>query len=183
MDAAIPVLHIRAMLRRVLPILLRTWLVIAAIDATFASCLSVFAYRSTLARVWQGVAATVMGPAALAGGSRAVIIGLLLHVTVAFFWSTVFLVLALGWPTLRATISTVPGILAVALVYGPLVWCVMSFVVIPTATGRPPAITVRWWIQLAGHAVFVALPIVTMVARGLARERPLVVGAAAVGAA
>jgi hypothetical protein len=43
----------------------------------------------------------------------------------------------------------------------------MSLLVIPALTGRPPAITSRWWIQLAAHIPFVALPIVTVVGRGL----------------
>jgi hypothetical protein len=48
----------------------------------------------------------------------------------------------------------------VAVVYGPLVWMCMSLLVIPQLTGRSPTITYRWYIQLAGHAVFVGLPIV-----------------------
>ena len=36
-----------------------TWLVTAVWDFVCASALSVFAYRSTVARLWQGVAATV----------------------------------------------------------------------------------------------------------------------------
>jgi len=44
--------------------------------------------------------------------------------------------------------------------------------VIPLLTGRPPAFTVRWVIQLLAHIPFVALPIVTVVGRGLnARQR------------
>jgi hypothetical protein len=50
----------------------------------------------------------------------------------------------------------------------------MSLVVIPLASGRPPSITVRWWIQLFAHIPFVALPIVTVAGRGLnAQERML----------
>jgi hypothetical protein len=36
----------------------------------------------------------------------------------------------------------------------------MSLAVIPLLLHRPPAITVRWWIQFVGHAPFVGLPIV-----------------------
>jgi hypothetical protein len=32
--------------------------------------------------------------------------------------------------------------------------------IIPLFTHRAPAINLRWWIQFAGHAVFVGLPIV-----------------------
>ena len=50
--------------------LVRTWLVIATIDGLFASALSVFAYKSTVTRLWQGVASTVLGPSAFTGGWR-----------------------------------------------------------------------------------------------------------------
>jgi uncharacterized membrane protein YagU involved in acid resistance len=57
----------------------------------------------------------------------------------------------------------------VAAVYGPLIWLVMSFVVIPSMTGRPTAVTSRWWTQFVGHAIFVGLPIVVMIARSAHR--------------
>ena len=162
------------MTARTLPLLLRTWLTIAVIDGIFASCLSVFAYGSTFSRLWQGVASAVLGPAALQGGTRTVAIGLLLHVCVAFTWSAVFLTLAKSVPVIQRMIATPRGILSIAAVYGPSIWLVMSLVVIPLASGRPPSITVRWWIQLFAHIPFVALPIVTVVGRGLnARERVL----------
>jgi uncharacterized membrane protein YagU involved in acid resistance len=62
------------------------------------------------------------------------------------------------------------GLLAVAAVYGPLVWCAMSLFVIPTFTHRPPTINYRWWVQFFGHMVFVALPMITMISRGVATQ-------------
>ena len=56
-----------------------------------------------------------------------------------------------------------------AVVFGPLVWIVMSTLIIPSATGRPPKIGPRWWTQIVAHMFFVALPIVAMVARGLGK--------------
>lgn len=115
-----------------------------------------------------------LGPSALQGGTRAIIAGLALHVCVAFTWSAVFLTLAKSIPALQRIIATPGGILAIAALYGPLIWLVMSFVVISVATGKPPSITFRWWIQLVAHIPFVALPIVTVLGRGLnARERNL----------
>src|SRR5207248_1066238 len=153
--------------RRPLILLLRTWLVIALIDGLFASCLSVFAYGSTVARLWQGVAATVIGPAALTGGTRAVLIGLLLHLGVALAWSAVFLGLVMMWPGLRRIIGAPGGVIGVAAIYGPAIWLVMSLAVIPLLTGRSPSFTLRWWIQLVGHTPFVALPIVATIAPGV----------------
>jgi hypothetical protein len=142
------------------------WLVTAAIDGLFSSALSVFAYHSTVARLWQGVASTLLGPAALTGGTRTALIGVLMHLGVALWWTTVFLALVSVWPRLERIITTPAGIVAVAALYGPVIWLVMSFLVIPLLTGRPTVITVRWWVQLFGHIPFVALPIVAMIARG-----------------
>lgn len=149
--------------------LLPTWLVVAVVDGLFASALAVLAYGSTASRLWQGVAATVLGPAALAGGARTVGVGLLLHLGVALGWSAAFLAALGASDRLRRVVATPGGVAAVALVYGPAIWLAMSLVVIPLLTGRPPAVTARWWVQLLGHVPFVSLPIVVVGARGVRR--------------
>ncbi|MDB4882432.1 MAG: hypothetical protein JWL95_1198, partial [Gemmatimonadetes bacterium] len=153
--------------RNILRILVRAWLLTALSDGLYASALSVFAYKSTFSRLWQGVASVLLGPTAFEGGTRTVLIGLLMHLGVALAWSTVFLLLAIAWPKLRRIVSAPAGIVGVAVVYGPIVWIVMSLAVIPLLTGRPPTITVRWWIALLGHIPFVALPIVATIGRAL----------------
>jgi len=150
-------------------LLVRTWLTIAAIDFVFATCLSVFAYHSTFTRFWQGIASVLIGPSAFEGGTQTLLLGILLHLSVAFTWSIVFLTLAMSWPRLRRMLATPGGVLAVAAVYGPCIWLVMSLIVIPTATGRAPSFTFRWWVQIPAHIPFVALPIVWTVSRGIER--------------
>ncbi len=146
--------------------LLRTWLTVAVIDALFSSCLSAFFYGSTVARLWQGVASVPLGPSALQGGTRTVLIGLGLHLTVALTWSVVFLILYSSVSWLRSVTSSLGGVLAVACFYGPLIWMTMSFVVIQHFTHRAPAINFRWWVQFFGHIPFVALPIVVSMVIG-----------------
>jgi hypothetical protein len=154
------------MMRRVMAgRLVRAWLVTGVSDALFASCLSVFAYGSTVARLWQGVAAVPFGSGALNGGLLTAAVGLLIHFGVAFAWTAVFLLLAERLPPVRQLIASVPGALAVACVYGPVIWTVMSFLVIPAFTGRAPTITLRWWVQFFGHIPFVAAPIVLSIRR------------------
>jgi hypothetical protein len=150
-------------------LLIRTWLTIAVIDFVFASCLSVFAYGNTFMRFWQGIASVLLGPSAMQGGARTMLTGITMHFGVALAWSTVFLSAALAWPRLRRMISTTAGVLGVAAVYGPIVWLVMSLVVIPALTGRPANISGRWWFQIFAHMPFVALPIVWTVSRGIER--------------
>ena len=56
-------------------------LVIAALvtgvaDGLFSSTLAAFAYGSTVTRLWQGVASTLLGASALDGGMRTAAVGL-----------------------------------------------------------------------------------------------------------
>ena len=148
--------------------ILVTWLVTAAWDFVCATLLSVLAYGSTFSRLWQGVASTVVGPAALSMGARGVAVGLALHLLVALVWSAAFVVAAAGSGGLQRAIARPAGALVVAVLYGPLIWLVMSLAVIPLATGRPPAFGFRWWVQIVAHVPFVTLPLVFTARRALA---------------
>jgi hypothetical protein len=139
-------------------------------DGIFASVLSVGFFHSTVTRLWQGVASVPFGKSALDGGTATALIGLAMHVGVAFWWAFVFLygAMRLGW--IQRMLASRLGVVKVAAMYGPFVWLVMSCVVIPLFTHRPPAITIRWWVQLVGHAAFVGLPIVWSASRDLAPQ-------------
>ena len=140
--------------------LVRAGLATAVIDGLFSSVLSVVFYHSTVARLFQGVAAVLLGPDALSGGGAAALVGLLMHIGVAFAWSAVFVFVVARWSWTRKLLQSHTGVVTVAALYGPFVWTAMSLALIPLFTHRPPAITVRWWIQFVGHAPFVGLPIV-----------------------
>lgn len=142
--------------------LARATILTAICDGLFSSTLSAFAYGSTVKRLWQGVASTVFGANALQQDSMAWV-GVAMHVGVALAWSTVFLILYELLPPLRKIVAAPFGVVAVAAVYGPAVWTVMSFHIIPVLTHRPPTVNARWWVQFVGHAIFVGLPIVTMI--------------------
>jgi hypothetical protein len=146
---------------------LRAWALITVVDATFATVYPVVARGQRLGRVWQGVASVLLGAGAVEGGARTIAFGLVMHATVALVWTTVFLALALASPLLRRIVATPAGILVVSALYGPLIWTVMSTVVIARLVGRPVVITPQWWVQLAAHIPFVALPIVWTIGRGL----------------
>ena len=140
--------------------LARAGLVTGITDGLFSSVLAAFVYGSTVTRLWQGVASVLLGAAALDGGRRTAGIGLAMHVGIAFIWSAVFLLLVLASSWLRGVLASPYGVIAVASVYGPIIWMTMSLVLIPLFTHRPPAINLRWWVQCFGHIPFVALPIV-----------------------
>jgi hypothetical protein len=140
--------------------LLQAWLLIGVVDFAFATCLSVFAYGGTFARLWQGVASVPFGAEMLKAGTRGVAIGIALHFAVAFLWSAVFVLGLSRLGFVRKLLVSPAGVLGVAAVYGPLIWTLMSFVLIQSFTQRPPAINFRWWVQFFAHIPFVALPIV-----------------------
>jgi hypothetical protein len=137
------------------------------IDGLFSSILSVAAYGSTVSRLFQGVAATVVGDSAFTGGARTTALGLLIHCGVAFGWSALFVFVLMRSARIRRLIGSRYGVLKVAALYGPAIWLVMSLLVIPVLLNRPPAISFRWWVQLFGHFPFVGIPIVALASRGM----------------
>jgi len=143
----------------------RAGVLTAIVDGAFSSVLSVAFYGSTVTRLFQGVASTLLGPRAFERGLASAAIGVLMHIGVAFAWSLVFFLLLSASSRIRAWRRARFGALRIAAFYGPGVWLVMSLVVIPLLTGRPPMFTVRWWIQLIGHFPFVGLPIVASIGR------------------
>lgn len=152
---------IHRMNRSALSRFLLAGLVTAIVDGLFSSVLSVAFYGSTATRLFQGVASAVLGKGALEGGTRTALIGVLMHIGVAFAWSAVFLVLYENSSLVRRA-----GVIPTAAIYGPFVWMVMSLIVIPLLVHRPPSITIRWWIQFFGHMLFVGFPIVSIISRG-----------------
>jgi len=144
--------------------LVRAGLLTGVVDGLFSSFLSVVFYNSTVTRLFQGVASTVVGKKALEGGTPAALLGVLMHFAVAFGWSAVFLLLVMRSPWIRRVLASRNGLLKVAALYGPFIWIVMSLAVIPLLTHRPPTIGIRWWIQLLGHFPFVGIPIVASIA-------------------
>ena len=140
--------------------LVRAGLLTGATDGLFSSVLATVFYHSTVTRLFQGVASTVLGKGAFDGGTPTALLGVAMHFGVAFGWSAVFLFLAMrsGW--IRDLLASRNGVVKVASLYGPFIWLVMSLVVIPLLLHRPPAINFRWWVQLIGHIPFVGIPIV-----------------------
>src|SRR5215470_11706663 len=139
-------------------------------DGLFSSVLSVAFYNSTVSRLFQGVATTLLGSEAFNGGTLTAAIGVLMHFGVAFGWSIVFLLVVKRVTWIRGLLDSPYGVVKVASLYGPFIWLVMSLVVIPVLLHRPPAINSRWLIQLIGHFPFVGIPIVASIGNGSPRS-------------
>jgi hypothetical protein len=144
--------------------LVRAGLLTGVTDGLFATVQSLLTPGSTVMKLWQGVASTVLGKSAYDGGIPTALLGVLMHFCVAFGWSAVFLFVVMRLSWVRRTVSSPSGVVGIAALYGPFIWLVMSLVVIPVLLHRAPRITSRWWIQLVGHIPFVGLPIVASIA-------------------
>ena len=151
----------------------RAGVVTGIADGLFSSILSVAFYHSTVTRLFQGVATVLLGPEALTGGARTAAIGLLMHFGVAFGWSAVFLLLVTRSAWIRNLLASPQGTIKIASLYGPFVWMVMSLAIIPLLAHRPPAINIRWWIQLIGHVPFVGLPVVASIGSGIVGSKAI----------
>ena len=152
---------------RIAKALLITWLVTAAWDFICASALSVFAYKGTIGGLWRGVASTAFGQHMLTAGGRGILAGIGAHLSIAFTWSAIFIAALVISAGLRRIVSTPGGAFAVACVYGPVIWLVMSLALIPFLTGRAPTFGFRWWVQVFAHIPFVTLPLVFTARRAL----------------
>ena len=154
--------------RDALPRFVLAGLATAVIDGLFSSVLSVAAYGSTVSRLFQGVASTVVGDSAFTGGARTAALGVAIHCAVAFGWSALFVFVIMRSARIRGLLGSRYGVLKMSSLYGPAIWLVMSLLVIPVLLQRPPTISIRWWVQLLGHFPFVGLPIVALASRGIA---------------
>src|SRR5262249_42028191 len=118
-------------------------------------------------RIFQGVAAGLLGPGvALSGGVKTFVLGLFLHFIVATCITTVYYLATLKLPVLfqHAVVS--------GLLYGMIAYLVMKFVVTPlSAIGRRPVPRLSIFLtEIIGHAFLVGLPI-ALVASWSARKR------------
>jgi hypothetical protein len=146
--------------RSLLTTLLMCTLAVGVSDFLFASVSNGLMLQRTPVRVFQGVASVVFGRGALDGGLATAALGLLMHFCVAAFWSAVYLLVTRSSSAMRRLVQTPQGAVAFAAVYGPFIWIVMTFIVIPAFVHRPPTISPIWWVQLVGHSVFVVGPMI-----------------------
>lgn len=78
--------------------------------------------------VYQYIASALLGPTAFSGGIPMVILGIVLHMIIAFLWALIFFLLCNVFPPRRQAVAgcVIPGIL-----YGMAVWVIMNLVVLP----------------------------------------------------
>lgn len=105
-------------------------------------------------QVLQYIASGMLGPAAFKGGLSAAGLGLVLHFIIAFAVASIYVFASRGIPALRE------NAVMLGLVFGALVYLVMTFVVLPlSAVPVSPFSFPMFFNGVIGHALFVGLPI------------------------
>jgi len=135
--------------------------VVGVLDGAFAMalCLSVNpACRAE--RMFQGIAAGLLGGAAFEGGAATAALGAALHFAIATAWSALFVIAVRHWPPLARARESRYGAFKVGPAFGVTVWAFMRFVVIPLSHARAGAV-LSWVtvVMILGHVLFVGLPI------------------------
>jgi hypothetical protein len=138
-------------------------LAIGVLDLLDASIFFSLYSGAALQRIWQGVAAGVLGrDAAVAGGWSTAALGIFLHFVIAF------LVAATYFVGTRITDFLVRRPVISGLAFGVIANFVMQYVVIPlSAAGGPTPAPFRWPVFLngvIGHAFLVGLPVALIAA-------------------
>ncbi|MGC2698167.1 MAG: hypothetical protein WA738_20450 [Candidatus Angelobacter sp.] len=106
-------------------------------------------------RIFQSVAAGLLGPKSFQGGTSTAVLGLSLHFLIAFIWAAIYYV-----ASRKIAFMTESPVIA-GLLYGELVWLVMNCVVIPlSALHHGPRFDKASIITgPIGHLFLVGLPI------------------------
>jgi hypothetical protein len=157
-DASIP------RLPRAFETILYGGLIVAILDGLFAFVFYGLILGVKPLRIFQSVAAGLLGRASYDGGISSFLFGVLLHIVVAIGIAAVYYVASLKLPVLihRAVVC--------GLIYGMIAYLVMNYVVIPlSAIGYRPT-TLRVFLPaFIAHALLVGLP-VALVARWSAKR-------------
>ena len=143
-------------------------LIAGVLDAANALVAYNLAFGMKPVAIYQFVASGLLGPAAFAGGLASGALGLAIHFLIAFTAAALFVLASERLVQLRR------DPVGWGLLYGVVVFAVMSFVVIPLSRIPPSTPSVALLLDsVIAHALLVGLPISLAARRYLGRpERP-----------
>lgn len=153
-----------------MPILL-TALAIAVLDGLFPIIVNFNRLGwSAPRRVFQSVAAGLLGKASFDGGVATAVLGVCLHFTVALIWTTIYALIVKRLAFVQRLVATTGGAILVGVFYGAVIWCSMDFIVIPLSRATfTPVSKPAFWQQLIWHMVGVGPTIVWLTERVFGR--------------
>ena len=105
-------------------------------------------------RIFQSVAAGLLGRASFSGGARTAVLGLFLHYFIATTMSVVYYLVSRWWPALHRR----PWFFGPA--YGALLYLIMNYVVLPLSRALPSSKNLLWIIlSVLVHMFLIGTPI------------------------
>jgi hypothetical protein len=141
-------------MRGVVVAILAGGLVAGTLDIAYACVFWALKSGVPATRIFQSVAAGLLGPASFEGGGRTAVLGLVLHYFIALSMSTAYYLVAHRWPLLRRR----PVLCGAA--YGLLLYGIMNYIVVPlSAAGRGSKDPLWITLSIAVHMVLVGVPI------------------------
>ncbi len=141
-------------------------LIVGVLDFLDATIFFGLWYKIPTMRVWQGVAAGLLGrDRAIGGGLKTALLGVALHFLIAFILATIFFIASslIPWLIKHPIFS--------GLCYGVIIYFVMQHVVVAlSAIGRrPPSPWPSFLNGVIGHALLIGLPF-ALIARWSAKK-------------
>ena len=105
-------------------------------------------------RVFQSVAAGVLGRPSFDGGVPTALLGVALHCAIALIWTSIYAFVVRRLRIVQRLVTTTAGTIAVGAIYGAVIWCSMDFIVIPLSRATfTPVSNPAFWQQLIWHVV------------------------------
>jgi hypothetical protein len=140
---------------------LHTWALVLAggvvagtLDIVYACVFWALKAGTPAARIFQSVAAGLLGPASFEGGAATAALGLALHYFIAITMSVAFYFVSGRLPLLRER----PWPSGAG--YGLLLYGIMNYIVVPLSRARPGPNDPLWIaLSIAVHVAFIGIPI------------------------
>jgi hypothetical protein len=143
-----------------------TGCVLAIVDGFSAYALGVLFFgHPSFARVFQGVAAALLGKQAYALGTEGMLIGIAMHITVAFAWAMLYYVAYRNWPALQRAAKGRRGVATTGPVLGAVIWLSMCYIVFPMTKLHHVPITSLGFVVNFIHHMLVVGPLVVALDR------------------
>jgi hypothetical protein len=129
-------------------------LVAGALDIVYACIFWALKADLPVQRIFQSVAAGLLGEASFEGGVATAVLGLGLHFLIALSMSAVYYLVARRWPLLWQR----PLLYGAA--YGLLLYVIMNYVVVPLSAAGPGSKNALWiGLSIAVHVFLIGIPI------------------------
>jgi hypothetical protein len=138
--------------------------VLAVVDGFSAFAINaLFFNQPSFSRTFQGVAAALIGKEAFTLGVTGMLIGIAIHIAVAFTWTTLYFAVQRNWPALRRAAASRVSIATIGPLLGAIIWVSMCYIVFPmTHIPHVPIASRSFVINFIQHILVVGPLIVAM---------------------